>query len=86
MEIDERQEREVCNYIYISEQPSVSLDDQHSQLEISCSPQVRIHLWGTALKKPKVFNSLRREEILKIGRLCILWSALPEQPSLLFTP
>ena len=76
----------MCNYIYISEEPSLSLDDQHSLLEISCSPQGRIHLWGIALKKTKVFNSLRREELLKMGRLCILWLALPEQPSLLLSP
>ena len=49
----------MCNYIYISEEPSLSLDDQHSLLEISCSPQGRIHLWGIALKKTKVFKEIR---------------------------
>ena len=44
MEIVEREEREVCNYIYISEQPSLSLDDQHSLLKIPCPFQVRIHI------------------------------------------
>ena len=44
MEIVKREKREVCNYIYISEQPSLSLDDQHSLLEISCPLQVRTYI------------------------------------------